>query len=41
MNVAVTLVKLKMDLQSICGGLLHDVVEDCDVSEAKIGRAHV
>jgi GTP diphosphokinase / guanosine-3',5'-bis(diphosphate) 3'-diphosphatase len=36
MNVAVTLVKLKMDLQSICGGLLHDVVEDCDVSEATV-----
>jgi GTP pyrophosphokinase len=28
--------KLKMDLQSICGGLLHDVVEDCDVSEEEI-----
>ncbi len=25
-----------MDLQSICGGLLHDVVEDCDVSEQEI-----
>ena len=36
MNVAVTLIKLKMDLQSICGGLLHDVVEDCDVSEEEI-----
>ncbi len=36
MNVAVTLIKLKMDLQSICGGLLHDVVEDCDVSEDEI-----
>lgn len=36
MNVAVTLIKLKMDLQSICGGILHDVVEDCDVSEEEI-----
>ena len=36
MNVAATLIKLKMDLQSICGGLLHDVVEDCDVSEEEI-----
>ncbi len=35
-NVAATLIKLKMDLQSICGGLLHDVVEDCDVSEDEI-----
>tara|TARA_Y100000768_G_C23991337_1_gene693692 strand:- start:14438 stop:16633 length:2196 start_codon:yes stop_codon:yes gene_type:complete len=36
MNVAATLIKLKMDLPSICGGLLHDVVEDCDVSEEEI-----
>ena len=35
-NVAATLIKLKMDLDSICGGLLHDVVEDCDVSEKEI-----
>ncbi|MFT6630480.1 MAG: GTP pyrophosphokinase [Bacteriovoracaceae bacterium] len=34
--MAITLMKLKMDLQSICGGLLHDVVEDCDVSEEEI-----
>ena len=38
MNVAVTLIKLKMDLQSICGGLLHDVVEDCDVTEEQIRK---
>ena len=38
MNVAVTLIKLKMDLQSICGGLLHDVVEDCDVTEEEIQK---
>jgi GTP pyrophosphokinase len=38
MNVAATLIKLKMDLQSICGGLLHDVVEDCDVSEDEIRK---
>ena len=30
-NVAVTLIKLHMDLPSIIAGLLHDVVEDCDV----------
>ena len=36
MNVAATLIKLKMDLRSIIGGLLHDVVEDCDVSEDEI-----
>lgn len=36
LNVAATLIKLKMDLESIVGGLLHDVVEDCDVSEDEI-----
>ncbi|MEX0799174.1 MAG: bifunctional (p)ppGpp synthetase/guanosine-3',5'-bis(diphosphate) 3'-pyrophosphohydrolase, partial [Bacteriovoracaceae bacterium] len=36
LNVAATLIKLKMDLDSLCGGLLHDVVEDCDVSEEEI-----
>lgn len=36
LNVASTLIKLKMDLESLCGGLLHDVVEDCDVSEEEI-----
>lgn len=37
-NVAATLIKLKMDLESICGGLLHDVVEDCEVSEDEIRK---
>jgi GTP pyrophosphokinase len=36
LNVAATLIKLQMDLESIIGGLLHDVVEDCDVSEDEI-----
>jgi guanosine-3',5'-bis(diphosphate) 3'-pyrophosphohydrolase len=36
LNVAATLIKLKMDLDSIVGGILHDVVEDCDVSEKEI-----
>ena len=36
MNVAATLIKLKMDIQSIIAGLLHDVVEDCDISEDEI-----
>lgn len=36
LNVAATLIKLKTDVDSIVGGLLHDVVEDCDVSEAEI-----
>jgi len=36
LNVAVTLIKLKMDLDSIIAGILHDVVEDCDVSPTEI-----
>ena len=36
LNVAATLIKLRMDLCSVIGGLLHDVVEDCDVSEEEI-----
>ncbi len=36
MNVAATLIKLKMDEQSIVAGFLHDVVEDCDISEEEI-----
>lgn len=38
LNVAATLVKLKMDLACIISGLLHDVVEDCDVSPAQIEK---
>lgn len=37
-NVAATLVKLKMDLDSIMAGLLHDTVEDCDVSPEEIEK---
>lgn len=37
-NVAATLIKLKMDLDCICAGLLHDVVEDCEVCEEEIAR---
>ncbi|MBY0518577.1 MAG: bifunctional (p)ppGpp synthetase/guanosine-3',5'-bis(diphosphate) 3'-pyrophosphohydrolase [Bacteriovoracaceae bacterium] len=38
LNVAATLVKLKMDLDSIMAGLLHDTVEDCDVSPEDIEK---
>jgi GTP pyrophosphokinase len=38
LNVASTLVKLKMDLDSIMAGLLHDTVEDCDVSPEDISK---
>ena len=32
LNVSATLIKLRMDLDSIMAGFLHDVVEDCDVN---------
>lgn len=38
LNVAATLIKLKMDLDSIMAGLLHDTVEDCDVSPEDIAK---
>jgi guanosine-3',5'-bis(diphosphate) 3'-pyrophosphohydrolase len=38
LNVAATLVKLKMDLDSVMAGLLHDTVEDCDVSPEEIAK---
>lgn len=37
-NVAGTLIKLRMDEESIIAGLLHDVVEDCDVSPEEIEK---
>ena len=33
LNVAYELAKLKTDPHTICAGLLHDVIEDCDVSK--------
>jgi GTP pyrophosphokinase len=36
--VAATLIKLKMDLDSIMAGLLHDTVEDCEVSPEDISK---
>ncbi|MBC7430338.1 MAG: bifunctional (p)ppGpp synthetase/guanosine-3',5'-bis(diphosphate) 3'-pyrophosphohydrolase [Bacteriovorax sp.] len=38
MNVAATLIKLHMDLDTIIAGLLHDVVEDCNVSPQEIEK---
>ena len=35
-NVSATLIKLRMDLDSIIAGLLHDVVEDCGVEPIEI-----
>ena len=37
-NVAATLIKLKMDMDSIIAGLLHDVLEDCNVSAEEIEK---
>ncbi|MCP4912408.1 MAG: bifunctional (p)ppGpp synthetase/guanosine-3',5'-bis(diphosphate) 3'-pyrophosphohydrolase [Oligoflexia bacterium] len=37
-NVSATLIKLRLDLDSIIAGLLHDVVEDCDIDPAEIER---
>lgn len=38
LNVAATLIKLKMDIDSIMAGLLHDTVEDCDVAPEDIAK---
>jgi GTP pyrophosphokinase len=37
-NVAATLIKLRLDMDSIVAGLLHDVVEDCDVTPEEIEK---
>ena len=37
-NVAATIIKLRMDLDSIIAGLLHDVVEDCNVTPEEIEK---
>lgn len=37
-NVAGTLIKLHMDLDTIMAGFLHDVVEDCDVAPEEIEK---
>lgn len=37
-NVAATLIKLRLDMDSIAAGLLHDVVEDCDVTPEEIEK---
>jgi len=38
LNVSGTLAKLKMDVETIVAGLLHDVVEDCDVSVEEVEK---
>jgi GTP pyrophosphokinase len=38
LNVAATLIKLKMDMDAVMAGLLHDTVEDCDVLPEDIAK---
>jgi GTP pyrophosphokinase len=38
LNVASTLIKLKMDMESIVCGLLHDVIEDCHVDPSEVQK---
>lgn len=38
LNVVATLVKLKMDIETLVAGFLHDVVEDCDVDPMEIEK---
>lgn len=37
-NVAVTLIKLRLDMDSIIAGFLHDVVEDCEVTPEELEK---
>jgi GTP pyrophosphokinase len=37
-NVAATLIRLRMDLDTIIAGLLHDVIEDCNITPAEIEK---
>lgn len=39
LNVAATLVKLRMDADSIMAGFLHDVVEDCNVMPEEVDES--
>ena len=38
LNVGATLIKLRMDQDSIMAGILHDTVEDCDISPEEIEK---
>ena len=38
LNVAATLIKLRMDMDTIVAGILHDLLEDCDISPEEIAE---
>ena len=38
LNVAATLIKLRMDMASIIAGLLHDTIEDCSITPDQIEK---
>ena len=38
LNVVATLIKLKMDMDSLMAGLLHDVIEDCEVTAEEVAK---
>ena len=37
-NVSATLIKLRIDMNSVISGLLHDVIEDCDVEASTLEK---
>ncbi len=38
LNVALILTSIKADAATLCGGLLHDVLEDCDVTKEELTK---
>ena len=38
LEVAKILVEMNMDTDSICAGLMHDVLEDCDIEKRNIDK---
>ena len=38
LNVALILTSIEADAATLCGGLLHDVLEDCDVTKEELTK---